>query len=873
MKKKAEVLPFQSRFRENQPLVPILAAFLSGVLLDRAFFASDAPSASVGCGVVVWLSLMIGGVFCFRFSPRPLVSLFVAIGAFGGLYHTLYWNFYARDEIAFCVGDDTTLGFVEAKIIRPPEFDKETAFLYGSQEEQITTHFLARVCRRKSGEDWRRASGIIAIRIQGEASHLHTGDLIHVSGKLTRPPEAMNPGDFSPQTHYRKQRILAFLRAPSPQNAEVVVRPTVWGIFRVVEFLRTQAQSLIRKHVAPDAQPLALALFLGNRREVSSFDLNLYLETGVIHLMAVSGLHVGLLAGGVSFMLHLCRMPRRASLITLLCIIFLYVLITGARPPAIRAGIIASVTLLAYYRNYPASKLNTLAAAALFILILNPTEIFSTGTQLSFLAVGTLLFTPILRVQNESQAKVESSQEAEESLRPIPWERLLFSKKRRWETIHLIFFRGINIIGAMLYSSFIMTIVLLPLVVSRFHVAAAVGLALNILLWPPLMLAMSAGFLLLSLSWLPLVGGTLGLILGSTCSYALWLIDALIRFGAEIPGHCFWFQGTPDWWNIVLYLVLIVLAVFPQVRLKKRRHYALLFGGMLLLLCVALYERQPERGQMRCSFISIGHGLAVVIEAPNGKTFLFDAGQFAPPEYPARTISNFLWNAGIYRLDGIFVSHPDMDHYNGISGILERFDTDAIFVSQMTLNSMSDAHDNVKIDKNSDKKALAEVYDAIHRAAIPIRTLERGDVLVVSDDCTIEVLHPSAESIAAAPEMTNANSLVLLIRMGTQRILLTGDLAPPGLEHVLRQYPEKCTIVQAPHHGGRNCCTPQFARWCRPTYFVICESYNNEQAQTTQLFREMGANVFHTGRDGAVIFEFCGENMEILTRKEWSRQW
>lgn len=394
-------------------------------------------------------------------------------------------------------------------------------------------------------------------------------------------------------------------------------------------------------------------------------------------------------------------------------------------------------------------------------------------------------------------------------------------------------------------------------------------------------------------------------------------MDLLIHCGAQIPGHCLWMRGTPTFWNLILYSVLILWAVFPAIRLKNRKEYAVFWCLMLLLLFPFWLDGNGKRSEFRCSAISVSHGLAVLVQLPDGRNFLYDAGQFAPAEFPTRTISAFLWNAGVQSIDALFISHPDLDHYNAVPGLLRRFRTKEVFAASPcyetlrrsplgTPNAVSDPDavadpdavsdpdsvsdpgavsdpDAVK-EKSStpkDRRALAlaetmeqqrRLIQAIDERKIPFRILKAGDRIVFAEDCTISVLHPTEKFVREKPKLTNANSLVLLIEYQGVRFLLTGDLAPPGLDVFLTQTPIPCDVVFAPHHGAKNCATPEFGEWCMPKHFIICDSYENQQKRTKENFEKMGACVYHTGRDGAVFFSVKDGKLDVEDREKWKER-
>ncbi|MDO4575257.1 MAG: ComEC/Rec2 family competence protein [Planctomycetia bacterium] len=850
-----------SRFRESQPLVPVLAAFAMGIVLDRTLFVVAEPQTSLTWPLLGWLVGVLAAVGAWRslLSRSERGASFFLMGAVlaaGGAWHHAFWNLYPQTEIGLAVGEGS-LAMLEGKIVRPPEY-------YGVSDDlpkmenspEWTTSVEFRVLRAMDKAEWHKASGRILLRIQGDLRGIHVGDTVRVSGKLFQPDDARNFGAFSPRAFYRQKRILTLMKVPSPGNVEKVHSPRVPGPFRMAEYLRDTARKRLERFLTPEEKPLANALVLGCREEVPRSDKETMLETGTIHLLAISGLHVGLLAWGFFSLLKLLAFPRVGIPWVVTLLVILYVMMTGARPPAIRAGILVVVTVLAYGMGRPVSRLNTLCAAGLFVLAINPLSLFSAGTQLSFLAVGTLLHTPLF-----SPKRRDTDEDN--------WEYWFADPTRRPAILRSMAKFAAYRLASIFYASFLMMLVLLPLVANQYHVIALAGLFLNVLLWLPLLMAMMSAALVILMGWIPGVGT----LCGAVCSSSIWLLKTLIDAGAAIPGHCFWTEGVPFAWMTVFYLVLMLGVVWLPFRPGvKKATWVLLLLVLFLLVCPGWM--QPRRETLRCTFLSVSHGLCVVLELPDGRNLMFDAGQFADASVPERTISQFLWHRHIWYLDAIFLSHPDMDHYNAIPGLLEKFSVGKLYTTPQSLAAREKTTEATtdhpyyaarQLRETPTENLLAGLFHALEKHRVPVETLVAGDVIPLADDCTLEVLHPQRNTDYGS---TNAASMVLLLAYRDFRILLTGDLAPPGLDAFLTQEPISCDVLLSPHHGGRTCNTPSLAKWSHPKWVVISEAYSLPQPQTTERFRSVGAQIHHTGREGAVAFVFRKDKMEVETIQE-----
>jgi competence protein ComEC len=195
-----------------------------------------------------------------------------------------------------------------------------------------------------------------------------------------------------------------------------------------------------------------------------------------------------------------------------------------------------------------------------------------------------------------------------------------------------------------------------------------------------------------------------------------------------------------------------------------QRHWRWAVPASLAWVCVGLVSgaTRPTADGLRCTFLAVGHGGCTVLETPDGRTVLYDAGSLAGPDVTRRQIAPFLWNRGVRRIDEVILSHADLDHFNGLRALLECFTVGLVtFTPTFTEKSTQGAR---------------VTLEALQQHGIPIRVVRAGDQLALGE-VILDALHPPA----VGPEGNeNARSLVLLVRHLGHTVLLTGDLEGPG---------------------------------------------------------------------------------------------
>jgi competence protein ComEC len=231
----------------------------------------------------------------------------------------------------------------------------------------------------------------------------------------------------------------------------------------------------------------------------------------------------------------------------------------------------------------------------------------------------------------------------------------------------------------------------------------------------------------------------------------------------------------------------------------------------------------------------MGHGCAVLLELPSGQTMLYDAGSMGTPDAGARTISEYLWDRGITRLDSVVLSHPDIDHYNALPDLMQKISVGKVFVSPIMFEK--------------DTYAVRVLRNAIDEQNIPVCEVRAGDRLIDDLGCVVDVLHFHSQE---GKERINAGSLVLCADYQGRRIFLPGDLEASGLSTLLSQKARQCEVLLAPHHGSKKSNSPELAEWCKPRWVVFSGDGRWSTPEIEAPYRAVGGKILHTYADGAI---------------------
>jgi competence protein ComEC len=791
----------------HAPLVPVALAVTAGVVADRAFgLPPIAAAAAFAVGMIGWMAGLR------KSASAGLPFLWLACAAAGALHHHQFRHVFANDDVGRFTADEPRLVRLRGRLAEEPTVAgppvADPLRLMPRAEPARSVLAVTSI----SNGDWLPASGRVRLVVAGPLDGLHTGDCVEAVGWLTAPGEPANPGEFDPAGHYLDERITALLSVH--KTAEGVVRiaegwadtPVGW-----LAAVRGWGRRTLEANLPPERSGVAAALILGDGSAMAQAEWDKYIRTGVIHALAISGQHLIILAGFLWLLLRCAGVRRKYGAVVVAVVLVAYAALTGGRPPATRAAVAVALVCGGIVLRRVVMPANAFALAWLVVLILQPTDVADAGCQLSFLCVAMLIwgvsgwFAP---------------------REPDPLEKLIDASRPAW-------LRGLRRVGRWLLVSYGITVVLgltvVPLVAYRYHVLTPAGFVIG----PPVVLlaaiALVAGFLLLIAAGVvpPLVP-----VFAWATDWSLracgWVVDRADGF----PGGHVAVGDVPAWWLAVFYGGLLTALMVPAVRARWRSVAVTGVAWLVLGLTVILWRPTPDG--LRVTFLAVGHGGCTVIECPDGRVLLYDAGALTGPDVARRQIAPFLWHRGVRRIDEVLLSHADLDHFNGIPRLLEYFP-----VARVTLTPTFSA---------KPIPGVPEALSALERAGVQTRIITAGDRMTAGD-VTFDVLHPPA----VGPDGNeNARSLVLLLRHAGHSLLLTGDLEGPGLSKLLAMQPRTVDVLMAPHHGGRTANPPALAAWCRPRLVVACQGPPPWPTQVPAMYEGRGATFWGTWPHGAV---------------------
>ena len=735
-------------------------------------------------------------------------------------------------------------------------------------------------------------TGKIQVTIRGQGPVFARGDRVVFRSRLRQPRNFNNPGGFN----YR--RFMAFkglwrTAYTKGSRLQVVQRASSGDLVQQLDDVRRALAALIDRAGKGPSAAVLKALVIGDRSAISSEVRDGFNRAGVGHILAISGLHIGIVATVAFFFFHnlLRRVrpllwrawTRKGAAIFSLVPVCIYGLVSGMSPSTQRAVIMVGAFLMTFLVEREGDTLNTLALAAFIILIWFPPALFSISFQLSFAAVISILYG----LSCIQKAASIDGQNAKSGMA-----NQLFRKLGGFFLISLLAICGT-----------------LPLVMFYFNQISLIGLFANFVVVP------LVGFVVIPCGLLTLfiypVSSQIAYGCVKICLFVLDYVLLAINYFADLPFAAIK-TFTPSPFEIVCYYVLgwVVLnglntrqapasyrnlpnataehASVQQWYLKPQGRFSLyrLFSrvasvhklltagsaakrgaiiGLVVVLALLVdagywFARRHLNSDLRVTYIDVGQGNSALLELPGGHTVLIDGGGFSDNntfDMGARVLAPFLWRKKIKTIDTLVLSHPNSDHLNGLIFIARYFNVKTIWTNNET--QATQGYDRLQ--------------NIISRKQINLPDFQHMPRQLLINGVEFCFLYPPADFLTQKASQkwrsTNNNSLVVKVSFGDISFLFAGDIMAEAERELvdIAGSDLACDVLLVPHHGSRTSSSQPFLLRVEPEVAVFSAGWKNRfrfpHATVLAAYEKIGCRTFRTDQNGAIMIKTDGNCLTV----------
>ena len=803
-----------------------LGIYLASLTRDTSYF-----SGKMGCVPVLSMISSVLIILSVAALKRNILShlfLYLAILFFGAAYYQNS-NILPANHIANFASEEDVKVTIKG-IISDDPFMKKT--FYGKEKTSFT--LKAKLLIYDSMEQ--NIVGLVKADIYSdeEIKNIAFGDEVIMEGKLLKPKGLRNPGLFDYTEYLKIKNIYTVFSANGsdsiciltsdgraglnlPYHGKGYVLSLFKSLQRAAYKLRHAIRDALDRHLKTPYSGFVKAILIGERSELDNSITDDFIKTGTVHVIAISGLNIALVAGIFLFTFKIFGIRKRWNLAITSLAIILYCFVAGSTTPVVRATVIFVISCAGYLIKRDSDLLNSLSVAAFLILLTNPKELFDPSFQLSFSSViSIILFAPRI----------------EKALGPRP------SYLTKSVSISIAASAGV-----------------FPIVARYFNIISPMAIAANLIIVPAMLVITIVSFAYLILYFagasfcIAWAAGLLSLLVQAT-----FYINHLF---AQLPFSYMRIPAPSPPFLIAYYVFLFAFFFIPR---KKD-----LLMPLLLLVSIAVWSQNfdPARKLLRITFLDVGKGDSIVTRFPGRGAMLIDGGSGGVEgmtDMGKNVIAAYLWNKAVKKIDPVIVTHFHEDHFGGILYILDNFEIGCVM-------------DNGSAP--SEERLLYGKYlDIIKKKRIRRIMIGGRDEITGFGNSKIFVLNPDKDKRSGDP---NDDSIVLMLEYKNFSLLSCGDISSSVMERlILRQELLESDIVKIPHHGGSMgdmIMAKKFFEIVSPKVCVISSGGRSmffaAARETDSLLRSLGSDIYNTGENGAIeiISDGIGFEIEQFCRK------
>jgi competence protein ComEC len=682
---------------------------------------------------------------------------------------------------------------------------------------------------------------------------LQYGDLIRFHSKIKRIQSFHNPGSFNYERTLNRQGIYVSGFVANAAGIVLIRHNSASGIKLKLESFRLQLKQLIYANAPSPQREILEAMTIGNSKAIPQEVRDNFAKTGTSHILAISGLHVGMVAAAGFFLIfvllkaseylmlrfNILKVATAAAIVP----VIIYALVAGMGTTVLRSTLMTLAFLTALLIGKQKDLYNILFGAALILLIIAPESLFEISFQLSFSAVFAIIYM-VPRLSGWTL--------------PLP-----LSAPRWLQT-------GIRRIYLFLLVSAAATLGTLPIIVYYFNRVSAVSLIANLIAVPLLgMLALIPAMVFILTS---LFSSSLAGFLVSVSSFFAGIAVTAINRLASLSWSSFSFV-KPTCFEIALFYIsifLLISAMTPSEKNHDRGFTARHPLGIRLALLVSLALivadltylawKDKSSNHLKITAIDVGQGASTLVQLPRGVNMLIDGGgyQNSPFDMGRSVIASFLYARRIKKIDIAVLTHPHPDHLQGLLYILDHFDVQEVWCTGLAVDD--------ELYRLWMKKITQHNIRIKHLSALS----QPADISGVHIRFLWPLNQPQQTDREMSYDAINDASLVLKMTYGSRSFLVTGDISSQvEAQLIVSGQNLKSDLLFVPHHGSIHSSSSDFIRAVSSRYAIISAGKNNvfrhPHPDVLNRYRSAGVEIFRTDQDGAVLVDSDGQTLFITS--------
>ena len=636
------------------------------------------------------------------------------------------------------------------------------------------------------------------------------GDNLNLKGRLKVPAQSQNPSQFNYAKYLQYKKTFSLIYVNDDWN--ISSRATdIKG--KILSKLNDKRNSIIYVHSknikTPMLEILGGIIFGDDAVNPDEETKTSFINSGIFHILAASGMNVTLIFGIWFFFAKNLRFNYKFSIVTGILLILFYTFMTGFGPPIIRASLMLTLILIGKLMDRSSSTISLLFLAAFLMLLFNPLMLFDIGFQLSFIVTFALILTSPL---------------------------LVFNIKNKY--IKYILGACCIPVIAQIYAA--------PLQIYYFNTFALYSVFANISIIPVLSIVSFIGFLSSILAIIPAIAQPVCKIADLILNPFLIYIVKVAQFFANLP-NAIKFVPRPKLYQVILYFSIIIIFTFMLKFKIKSKRYVILFC-LLVFGFIISFVKIPDN-KLEILYFSVGNADSALIKSPDNEYFMIDTGKTGYLNSPSQAkyiMIKYMKDKGIKHINSLILSHFDADHAGGSVDILKEIKVDKLY----------------QIDSYENTQLYANIFKYIKENHISSIVPNNIETIYDKDNFKISLIRPNGEKIKSE----NQKSLIAHINYKNQNFLFMGDGDVYSYESIPEKYKKQITIMKSGHHGAKDTINDEMTT--NTDLFVISTGpniYNHPHPQTIDNIEKNHKKYIRTDYSNAIKIRTDGEKYKTYT--------
>jgi len=785
---------------KQRPALRFVLLFAAGIILSEWL---SLPSIWLLSLTIVFVLLSVILFWRKKRQFAAVISLHCSVILLGFLLQTLQHldSKYRELEPSFADESITLFGTIDSEPIR-----RERRISYVVQTDSIF-----RV--RSTVQDSRRILVIVRLD-KGETfpNEMEYGKKIKLRGSIEPFPFQRNPGEFDYGKYLTLNNIQGVVSVKGLREIWVNDLKDDNSLNAWTYSIQRSLYHIIDSLHSPQHAGFLKGIIFGYCADIPPDVKQSFLDTGTIHILAVSGSNVAFVAFIFFSLFGFFRMPRTAVGGAAIAGLIVYMLLTGSSPSVVRATVMAIVILCGTLFEHKADIYNSISVAAMILLLWNTNTLFDVSFQLSFSAVLSIVyFYPRLELL----------------IKKIP---------ERFEEI-----KAVDLILKLFAVSLAAQLGTIPFTAYYFNRVSIVSLLANIPVVPisGLNTFLGAAEILFSL-----ISPWIAKLYATANDFLVWFLLGFVKQAASVPFaylEAFHFNAI-----VAVGYYSVVFALFNMTLSRIRVWTIILFLAICnYALFVNLWSRMHAR--LTVTVIDVGQGDAILMEFPNGKHLLVDSGPISQRfNSGEKIVVPLLKRMGISKIDYFVITHPHSDHIGGAESVVKSLRVDSLFMGSF----------------DSTNREIQKLLKCAQTRNVGLKEIRTGDQILIDSNVRVYALHP-AQSMSAEKNLNNS-SVVLKIVYGNESILTVGDAEIPAEQTMIKRFHEflSSTVLKVGHHGSITSSGEEFLQAVHPAMALISvgnhNRFRNPSPFTLQRFKAHFIAINRTDKSGAIIIESDG---------------